>query len=123
MPGRLPEELDFVVPNEAEILLCGFVTLARSLQGNGEKEVTVSVFFVSLIRVAAGRSARSLQQHTMQPGNTEDNVLLEPSNCMSHPAKPGVYVRAINVTSLVGAKESSVYRIDTPNEHRRVSSF
>ncbi len=52
----------------------------------------ISIFFVSLIRVAAGRRlARSLQKHTMKPGDAEDKVLLESSNCMSHPAKPGVY--------------------------------
>ncbi len=50
----------------------------------------ISVFLASLIRVAAGRRpARPLQQDTMQPGNTDEIILLELSNCMKRPAKPG----------------------------------
>ncbi len=57
---------------------------------------TISIFFASLIRVAAARRPdRSFQQDTMQSGDTDEKVLMELSNRMSHPAKPGIHLRVI----------------------------
>ncbi len=71
---------------------------------------TISIFFASLIRAAAGRRpARPLRQETVRTGNTEEKVLLERSNYMSHPAKPGVHVRAI-----IGHGFKPIHRVRRP---------